>query len=69
MTIIRIYVDGEQAEPTPTPTPEPPADLQTEIARINAALCDVVTRVSRIEGEVRRLRARLIDNDAEEQVP
>ena len=65
---IRIFVDGhEQAETTATP--EPPADLQAEIARINAALCDAITRIAKIEGEVRRLRNRLIDNDAEEQVP
>jgi hypothetical protein len=69
MTIIRIYVDGDVEQPAPAPTPEPPADLQAEIARINAALCDALTRVSRIEGDMRRLRARLIDNDAEEQVP
>jgi predicted nucleic acid-binding Zn-ribbon protein len=69
MAIIRIYVDGDVEQPTPTPTPEPPADLQAEITRINAALCDALTRIAKIEGEVRRLRARLIDNDAEEQVP
>jgi hypothetical protein len=69
MAIIRIYVDGDVEQPTPTPTPEPPADLQTEIDRINAALCDALTRVARIEGDMRRLRNRLIDNDAEEQVP
>ena len=67
MTIIRIYVDGEQAETTPTA--EPPADLQAEIARINLALCDALTRIGRIEGEVRGLRRRLIQQDAEEQVP
>jgi predicted nucleic acid-binding Zn-ribbon protein len=67
MTIIRIYVDGDVEQPEPTP--EPPADLQAEITRINAALCDALTRIAKIEGEVRRLRNRLIDNDAEEQVP
>jgi hypothetical protein len=66
---IRIFIDGDNEQPAPAPTPEPPADLQAEIDRINAALCDALTRVSRIEGEVRRLRTRLIDNDAEEQVP
>jgi hypothetical protein len=71
MAQIRIYIDGdtEQPTPTPTPTPEPETDLQSEIDRINAALCDVVTRVSTIEGSVRGLRLRLIDQDAEGQVP
>jgi len=69
MPTIRIYIDGDTEQPTPTPTPEPPADLQAEIDRINAALCDVLTRVSTIEGSVRGLRMRLIEDDAEGQVP
>jgi hypothetical protein len=71
MAQIRIYIDGdtEQPTPTPTPTPEPETDLQSEIDRINAALCDVVTRIAKIEGDVRGLRMRLIEDDAEGQVP
>ena len=69
MPQIRIYIDGDTEQPTPTPEPEPATDLQAEIDRINAALCDALTRVSRIEGEVRRLRLRMIEDDAEEQVP
>ena len=67
MPQIRIYIDGDTEQPTATP--EQPADLRAEIDRINAALCDALTRVSRIEGEVRRLRLRMIEDDAEEQVP
>jgi hypothetical protein len=67
MAQIRIYIDGDTEQPTPTP--EPPTDLQSEIDRINAALCDVLTRVSTIEGSVRGLRMRLIEDDAEGQVP
>ena len=37
--------------------------------RINAALCDVLTRIAAIEGSVRGLRMRLIEDDAEGQVP
>ena len=71
MAQIRIYIDGDTEQPTPTPepTPEPPADLQSEIDRINAALCDVLTRIAAIEGSVRGLRMRLIEDDAEGQVP
>ena len=69
MPQIRIYIDGDLEQPTPTPTPEPPADLQSEIDRINAALCDVLTRIAKIEGNVQGLRMRLIDQDAEGQVP
>jgi len=69
MPTIKIYIDGDTEQPTPTPTPEPPADLQSEIDRINAALCDVLTRISTIEGSVRGLRMRLIEDDAEGQVP
>jgi hypothetical protein len=71
MPQIRIYIDGDTEQPTPTPTPEPepPADLQSEIDRINAALCDVLTRIAKIEGNVHGLRLRLIEQDAEGQVP
>ena len=65
MAIIRIYVDGDTEQPTPSPTPEPPVDLQSEIDRINAALCDVLTRIAKIEGDVRGVRMRLIEDDAE----
>jgi hypothetical protein len=67
MPTIKIYINGDTEQPTPTP--EPPVDLQSEIDRINAALCDVLTRVSTIEGSVRGLRMRLIEDDAEGQVP
>jgi hypothetical protein len=68
---IKIYIDGdtEQPTPTPTPTPEPAPDLQAEIDRINRALCDVLTRIAKIEGNVQGLRMRLIEDDAEGQVP
>ena len=71
MAQIRIYIDGdtEQSTATPTPEPEPPADLQAEIDRINAALCDVLTRIAKIEGNVQGLRMRLSEDDAEGQVP
>ena len=71
MATIKIYIDGdlEQPTPTPTPTPEPATDLQAEIDRINAALCDVLTRIAKIEGNVHGLRLRLIEQDAEGQVP
>jgi hypothetical protein len=69
MAQIRIYIDGDTEQPTPTPTLEPETDLQSEIDRINAALCDVLTRISTIEGGVRGLRMRLIEDDAEGQVP
>jgi hypothetical protein len=69
MPQIRIYIDGDTEQPTPTPTPEPKTDLQAEIDRINRALCDVLTRIAKIEGNVQGLRMRLIENDAEGQVP
>ena len=69
MTIIRIYVDGDTEQPTPAQQAEPPVDLQEEIDRINRALCDVLTRIAKIEGNVQGLRMRLIDQDAEVQVP
>lgn len=69
MPQIRIYIDGDTEQPTPTPTPEPATDLQAEIDRINRALCDVLTRVAKIEGSVQGLRLRLIEQDAEGQVP
>jgi hypothetical protein len=69
MAQIRIYIDGDTEQPTPTPEPEPPVDLQAEIDRINRALCDVLTRIAKIEGSVQGLRMRLIDQDAEGQVP
>ena len=69
MPTIKIYIDGDTEHPTPTPTPEPPADLQAEIDRINRALCDVLTRIAKIEGDVRGVRMRLIEDDAEGQVP
>ena len=67
MPTIKIYIDGDTEQPTPTP--EPATDLQAEIDRINRALCDVLTRIAKIEGDVRGLRLRLIENDAEGQVP
>ena len=69
MPQIRIYIDGDTEQPTPTPTPEPTPDLQAEIDRINRALCDVLTRIAKIEGNVQGLRMRLIEQDAEGQVP
>ena len=69
MAQIRIYIDGDTEQPTPTPTPEPTTDLQAEIDRINKALCDVLTRIAKIEGSVQGLRMRLIDQDVEGQVP
>jgi hypothetical protein len=69
MPQIRIYIDGDTEQPTPEPTPDLPADLQSEIDRINRALCDVLTRIAKIEGDVRGVRLRLIEDDAEGQVP
>ena len=69
MPTIKIYIDGDTEQPTPTPTPEPATDLQEEIDRINRALCDVLTRIAKIEGNVQGLRLRLIEQDAEGQVP
>jgi hypothetical protein len=67
MPTIKIYIDGDTEQPTPTP--EPPADLQSEIDRINRTLCDVMRRIAKIESDVRGLRMRLIEDDAEGQVP
>ena len=67
MAIIRIYIDGDTEQPTPTP--EPPADLQAEIDRINRTLSDVMRRIAKIESDVRGVRMRLIEDDAEGQVP
>jgi len=67
MPTIKIYIDGDTEQPTPTP--EPPADLQAEIDRINRALCDVLTRIAKLEGDVRGVRMRLIEQDAEGHVP
>jgi hypothetical protein len=69
MPQIRIYIDGDTEQPTPTPEPEPTTDLQEEIDKINRALCDVLTRIAKIEGSVQGLRMRLIEDDAEGQVP
>jgi len=67
MTTIKIYIDGDTEQPTPTPEPTP--DLQSEIDRINRTLSDVMRRIAKIEGDVRGLRMRLIDQDAEGQGP
>jgi len=69
MPTIKIYIDGDLEQPTPTPTPEPETDLQAEIDRINRTLSDVMRRIAKIEGDVRGLRMRLIEDDAEGQVP
>jgi hypothetical protein len=69
MPTIKIYIDGDTEQPTPTPTPEPETDLQSEIDRINRTLCDVMRRIAKIESDVRGLRMRLIEDDAEGQVP
>jgi hypothetical protein len=69
MAQIRIYIDGDLEQPTPTPAPEPPVDLQAEIDRINRTLSDVMRRIAKIESDVRGLRMRLIEDDAEGQVP
>ena len=69
MPTIKIYIDGDTEQPTPTPTPEPPVDLQAEIDRINRTLCDVVRSIAKIEGDVRGLRLRLIEDNAEGQGP
>jgi len=69
MPQIRIYIDGDTEQPTPTPTPEPPADLQAEIDRINRTLSDVMRRIAKIESDVRGVRMRLIEDDAEGQGP
>ena len=67
MPTIKIYIDGDTEQPTPTP--EPATDLQAEIDRINRTLCDVVRRIAKIEGDVRGLRLRLIEDNAEGQGP
>jgi len=67
MPTIKIYIDGDLEQPTPTPTP--PADLQAEIDRINRTLSDVLRRIAKIESDVRGLRLRLIEDNAEGQVP
>ena len=67
MPTIKIYIDGDTEQPTPTPTPEPATDLQAEIDRINRTLSDVMRRIAKIEGDVRGLRMRLIEDDAEGQ--
>ena len=69
MPTIKIYIDGDTEQPTPTPIPEPATDLQAEIDRINRALSDVLTRIAKIEGDVRGVRMRLIEDDAEGRVP
>ena len=69
MPTIRIYIDGDTEQPTPTPTPEPTPDLQAEIDRINRTLSDVMRKIAKIESDVRGLRMRLIEDDAEGQVP
>ena len=67
MPQIRIYIDGDTEQPTSQAEPTP--DLQAEIDRINKVLCDVVRRIAKIESDVRGLRMRLIEDDAEGQVP
>jgi len=67
MPQIRIYIDGDTEQPTPQAEPTP--DLQAEIDRINRTLCDVVRRIVKIESDVRGVRMRLIEDDAEGQVP
>ena len=71
MATIKIYINGDTEQPTttPEPTPEPATDLQAEIDRINRVLSDVMRRIAKIESDVRGLRMRLIENDAEGQVP
>ena len=67
MPTIKIYIDGDTEQPTPTP--EPATDLQAEIDRINRTLSDVMRRIGKIESDVRGLRMRLIEDDAEGQGP
>ena len=66
MPTIKIYIDGDLEQPTPTPEPE--TDLQAEIDRINRTLSDVMRRIAKIESDVRGLRLRLAEDDAEGQV-
>jgi len=68
MPTIKIYIDGDTEQPTPAPTPEPTPDLQSEIDRINRTLSDVMRRIAKIESDVRGLRLRLSEDDAEGQV-
>jgi len=67
MPTIKIYIDGDTEQPTPQA--EPATDLQAEIDRINRTLSDVMRRIAKIESDVRGLRVRLSDQDAEGQVP
>ena len=67
MATIKIYIDGDTEQPTPTP--EPATDLQAEIDRINRTLSDVMRRIAKIESDVRGVRMRLIEDNAEGQVP
>ena len=69
MPQIQIYIDGDTEQPAPTPTPEPATDLQAEIDRINRTLSDVMRQIAKIESDMRGLRMRLIEDDAEGQVP
>jgi len=66
MPTIKIYIDGDTEQPTPQA--EPATDLQAEIDRINRTLSDVMRRIAKIESDVRGLRVRLSDQDAEGQV-
>ncbi len=65
MPTIKIYIDGDTEQPTPTPEP----DLQAESDRINRTLSDIMRKIAKIESDVRGLRMRLIEDDAEGQVP
>ena len=67
MPTIKIYIDGDTEQPTPTP--EPATDLQAEIDRINRTLSNVMRRIAKIESDMRGLRMRLIEDDAEGQGP
>ncbi len=67
MPTIKIYIDGDTEQPTSQA--EPATDLQAEIDRINRVLSDVMRRIAKIESDVRGLRMRLIEDDAEGQVP
>jgi len=69
MATIKIYIDGDTEQPTPTPEPEPATDLQAEIDRINRTLSDVMRRIAKIESDVRGVRMRLIEDNAEGQGP
>jgi predicted transcriptional regulator len=67
MPTIKIYIDGDTEQPTPQAEPTP--DLQAEIDRINRTLSDVMRKIAKIESDVRGLRMRLIEDDAEGQGP